>query len=172
MLIRCSSTLASSENLDPIIQFILYVPSASNRPLQIKQSTGSISRSNAFITPQWGGVAIFNPPAPSSSSKIELDQPFRHFSEQLHLLLGVPYSPRPDARVGGPISQWQIDGMIRRRLEEATRESVETLRGIRQLVEGTPNMRVGEEVVRDVKRSLDELDLVSFIPPINFLRRN
>lgn len=51
--------------------------------------------------------------------------------------------------------------MVRTRLAEATKESVDTLHAIVKLVDDIPNMRVGKEVQRGVFSALKELDQVS-----------
>lgn len=51
--------------------------------------------------------------------------------------------------------------MVRRRIREVAKESVDTLVAIIKLSGDIPNMRIGKEIQRDMRRSLDELDLVS-----------
>lgn len=170
-----TALVASSVTLDPVMQFIVYVPSAENRPLQIRQASsmsqqlldwrifsnlilpGVLSPSNAFLTPQWGGVVIHNPALDSTS---DLNEPFRFFRAQLQQLLGVPKHKSTSA---GSLAQWQVDGMVRKRLAEATKETVETLWAIVKLADDIPNMRVGEEVQQDVGKALAELIGVSTI---------
>ncbi|KAE9404157.1 hypothetical protein BT96DRAFT_760893, partial [Gymnopus androsaceus JB14] len=43
-------TLSSSSSNDPVLHFVLFVPSAKRRPLTINPSSSS-----AFLIPQWGG---------------------------------------------------------------------------------------------------------------------
>ncbi|GAA5907864.1 hypothetical protein JCM5296_005805 [Sporobolomyces johnsonii] len=144
--------LASGTTLDPVLHFILYIPRLSSRPMRIRTSDPT-SSPVAFITPQRGGVVIYNPPSSSSETppSMSLDLPshafaasFRTFGQQLRTLLGVT-SPR-------------VDDLLRRRLREATKESVETLAAIVKLVEDQPNMRVRKDVQKRVNQALDELD--------------
>jgi len=44
----------------PLINFIIYVPSPSYSPLYIKSRSGHYSQTNGFIIPQWGGIVIHN----------------------------------------------------------------------------------------------------------------
>ncbi|KAM0752222.1 hypothetical protein T439DRAFT_324288, partial [Meredithblackwellia eburnea MCA 4105] len=152
--------LASSVTLDPVLNFILYVPSPSHRPLRIKTSSGAVNSANAFTSPQWGGVVIFNPESEHSADG-DMNPAFRLFRHQLEALLGVPtpaaLATSSKAKFRTP-AQWQVDALIRRRLEEATKETVETLHSIVKLVDDLPNMRVGKEVQRGVKEALNELD--------------
>lgn len=114
---------ASGDTLDPVLHFLLFVPSPENRPLRIHDSGAFalvlfLSRARgrdrlalftladgaettpAFITPQRGGVVILNPPAeaPRSArlglSPADFAPSFRLFASQLRTLLGVA-SPSP-----------------------------------------------------------------------------
>ncbi|GAA5943865.1 hypothetical protein JCM1841_004225 [Sporobolomyces salmonicolor] len=134
--------LASGTTLDPVLHFILYIPRPSSRPMRIRTSDPS-SSPVAFITPQRGGVVIYNPPSssPETPPSMSLDLPsdafapsFRTFEQQLRTLLGV--------------NSARVDDLVRIRLREATKESVETLAAIVKLVEEQPNMRVGKDVQR------------------------
>lgn len=121
---------------------------------------GSTLSPNAFITPQRGGVVIYNPPPTTSLDPLSLpssalSQSFTLFSQQLHKLLGVPSSSSP--RTLGPLEPWQLDALLRSRLSEATKSSVETLHAIIKLVSDIPNMRVGRQVQHSVRTSLSHL---------------
>ncbi|KAK4691561.1 GPI-anchor transamidase subunit S, partial [Phenoliferia sp. Uapishka_3] len=119
---------------------------------------GSLDSSNAFTTPHWGGLVIFSPPS-SSSSPPNLSPSFNLFRNQLSTLLGVPSAPPSQSKLNAPLEQWQIDAMIRSRLNEVVKETVETVKSIEKLVEDLPNVRVGKEVQRDVGAALSELNL-------------
>lgn len=141
--------------------------------LKSEISSGAISLSNAFITPQWGGIVIHSPPPSTlSSSTPNLDRSFQLFQVQLKKLFGVPpstspHNPKKDdvamARSGsGGLDVEQVDVIVRRRIREVAKESVDTLVAIIKLSGDIPNMRIGREIQRDMRRSLDELDFVSF----------
>lgn len=59
--------------------------------------------------------------------------------------------------------------MVRKRLGEATRESVDTLEAIVKLTESIPNMRVGKEVQKDVRAALAHLMAVGHSSFLSFL---
>ncbi|ODH48412.1 hypothetical protein GX48_05504 [Paracoccidioides brasiliensis] len=89
--------LSPSIGKGPTINFILYVPSASQSPLVIKEN-----RATSWLIPQWGGIVILNPPLdtsfvprsnPPHLSKDSLRSPLSTFSHQLLTLLGTPSSP-------------------------------------------------------------------------------
>ena len=86
----------------PTMNFVLYVPSASEVPLTIASSNGGTS----WLIPQWGGVAILSPPLrtneltgqPSVPHHLDLDSlriPFETFTSQLLSLLGLPTTLQP-----------------------------------------------------------------------------
>ncbi|BGP39762.1 GPI transamidase component [Rhodotorula kratochvilovae] len=154
--------LASGDTLDPVLHFLLYVPSPENRPLQIRDSNGVVT-TPAFITPQRGGVVIFNPPSPSPSTPPSnpLALPpsafapsFRLFASQLRTLLGVPPSPASER-----------EPLIRARLREAARDSVETLDALVTLAGEIRNMRISREVQARVGAALDALDAAALAAP-------
>lgn len=89
--------LSPSIGSGPTINFVLYVPAASQSPLVVKES-----QATSWIVPQWGGVAIVNPPLtttsntktnPSYLSKASLKPALLTFSHQLLTLLGTPATP-------------------------------------------------------------------------------
>ncbi|SCZ99514.1 BZ3500_MvSof-1268-A1-R1_Chr3-1g06053 [Microbotryum saponariae] len=157
--------LPTSLTLDPILHFILFVPKKQHRPLRIKTLDGR-SSPTGFITPQRGGVVIYNPPNidPSTPSENPVKPPnlstaFRLFEAQLRKLLGVsPTLPGPDF-----VTSWQIDALVRQRLNGVVKEAVESLSSLRRLVEEVENMRVGKGVQKGVRRALEELKLVSHL---------
>ncbi|RUS21025.1 hypothetical protein BC937DRAFT_93809 [Endogone sp. FLAS-F59071] len=87
--------LASAVSSYPTINFILYIPSASETPLRIHNSKGNPISSNAFLIPRWGGIVIRNPPAASIAvhyhrfTRKDLKPIMEIFVSQLRGLLGV-----------------------------------------------------------------------------------
>ncbi|GAA5825799.1 hypothetical protein JCM11251_000374 [Rhodosporidiobolus azoricus] len=167
--------LASGHTLDPVLHFILYIPSSQTRPLHIQTADGKYA-APAFITPQRGGVVILNPPAsspetpPSSSLALPLSAYTRSFSlfeQQLRVLLGVRSIslslPSPSA--SGALTAGEADALIQKRLREAVKESVETLDVIVKLANQIPNMQISKEIQGRVNEALDELDKASASAP-------
>lgn len=109
---------------------------------------------------------MFNPGhdlAPRSLAQI-----FSLFRSQLLSLLGVPALPSnvEMKQITGqgpkPLSDWQVDALIRRRSRGNADESVQALNSIVKLVNKLENMPVGMDVKGDVLRALEELEMVSF----------
>ncbi|KAH9947537.1 phosphatidylinositol-glycan biosynthesis class S protein [Amylocystis lapponica] len=157
-------TLSSSVSNDPVLHFVLFVPSAAHNPIRILGPDGLPVASNAFILPQWGGVVLYNPPAsasPSSSrlSTSDLDSAFAIFHYQLMTLLGVPgLSAHLISNQSATFTDWQLDALLRRRAVENVMGSRETLRSIVRLVDQIENMPVGKDVQGDVQDALAALD--------------
>ncbi|RDX43117.1 hypothetical protein OH76DRAFT_1410447, partial [Lentinus brumalis] len=168
-------TLSSSASNDPVMHFVLFIPSAKNSPLHILDHEGSIHPSNAFLLPQWGGIVLLNPTHPPSStlnplprlSAADLDPVFNTFAYQLLTLLGVPGLPRDVQSVRGPagtpqepFTEWELDALLRRRAVENVRGSSETLESIVRLVDQIEGMPVGPDVKDDVQDALEALNEV------------
>ncbi|PFH49350.1 hypothetical protein AMATHDRAFT_147864 [Amanita thiersii Skay4041] len=162
-------SLSSSASNDPVLHFVLFVPSIRHSPLRILNADGTtLSPSNAFLLPQWGTIHLHNPPSNSPSAGptlltlTDLSQPFNSFAMQLLTLLGVPSLPptisrSPHATVT-TITQWQLDALMRRRALENSERAKDTLGSIIKLVDKIQNMPVGKEVRNDVVDALSELD--------------
>ncbi|CAA7264338.1 unnamed protein product [Cyclocybe aegerita] len=154
-------TLSSSSSNDPVLHFILFIPSAQRRPLRILDNDETLTQSNAFILPQWGGIVIFNPEKPINGDLPlkDLNVVFSSFARQMHGLLGVPQLPSDVGHSGGAsvISDWQLDALLRRRTLENEAASQDTLLSIIKLVDKIENMPVKEDVRGDVEGALNAL---------------
>lgn len=158
-------SLSSKINNDPVLHFLLFIPSKKHKPLLLHDSvTGQRLTTPAFIIPQWGGVIAFNhghPYSPHSAAEI-----FAFFRTQLLALLGVPSLPtnvtlaHDNADESAPLSGWQIDALLRRRMRENTEGAGQTLRSIVSLVKKLENMPVGMDVKGDVLNALEELEAI------------
>ncbi|KAJ7512620.1 phosphatidylinositol-glycan biosynthesis class S protein-domain-containing protein [Mycena galericulata] len=155
-------SLSSSVSNDPVLHFILFVPSASRRPLQILDSQGLPSSSDAFLLPQWGGIVIYNPPSELESHiplpSSVLNSVFSTFANQLLALLGVPNLPREMRTDASVLTGWQLNALLRRRALENAEGAQDTLESIVKLVDQIENMPVGQDVRGDVQDALTALD--------------
>jgi phosphatidylinositol glycan class S len=136
---------------------------------------GSLTSSNAFLLPQWGGIVILNLPEQRASQDVELpstdlDAIFSTFSNHLLALLGVPPLPpgvnRSIDDSNHILSDWQLDALLRRRSLENAYGSQETLQSIVKLVDQIENMPVGQNVLGDIQNALAALEEVrdSYVP--------
>ncbi|OWZ74350.1 hypothetical protein AYX14_00290 [Cryptococcus neoformans] len=170
-------SLDSGSTNNPVLRFLLYVPSLRHRPMRL------ITRDSAqaFLLPQFGGVVILNPPPTSSQShsyhlsRTGLTPAFHLFTQHLYSLLALPslpYKPnklhvppppsplhRPSSLMQ-PLTPWQMHQVLLARLEENFQEGKKTLKGIVRLVRKIGEMKVGEGVRDTVLGAVIRLERV------------
>jgi phosphatidylinositol glycan class S len=77
------------------LNFLLYVPHTTMRPLKVLTPSSSESLTNGFLVPQWGGVVVYNPPVRNDTNgkvllrKEELRPVMETFLEQMRGLVGI-----------------------------------------------------------------------------------
>ncbi|GAA5999289.1 hypothetical protein JCM5350_005600 [Sporobolomyces pararoseus] len=166
--------LASGTTLDPVLHFILYVPSKENVPMKIIKtgSSGVDTTTTSFITPQRGGLVIYNPPCSSQDSTSNSNTPpplssaFKTFAQQFKLLLGLPTTTPEGEGEGGESSTKEIDDLILMRIEESLKDSTSSLINlVRTVTESeelggglASNVSVSLKVRERVLKALDLLD--------------
>jgi len=161
---KLTGSLASSASNDPVLHFVLFIPSILHRPLYLLDSEGNPVKSNAFILPQWGGIIVYNFPSDMTShlpmTPDHLETVFSTFRLQLFSLLGVPELPKGVVSLdSASLSQWQMDSLLRQRSLENVVSTTETLHSIIKLVDQIENMPVKEDVKGDIQDALDSLEL-------------
>lgn len=165
-----------SEQNEKTLHFVLYVPKPSHRPLRIagNEEGTLVSNATGWLIPQWGGVSLLNLghegaesqaiPGKAglldSLSESEMDRAFATFEKQFGTLLGLQEVSDLHESVSLAL---KLDALMRRRVVEASRESVKTLASIIRLVDKIENLGVGESVRGDVSRALALLAQVSFM---------
>lgn len=155
-------SLASPVSMDPVLHFVLYIPSVEHRPFKIRRKDGSLDRDGSFIRPQWGSVIIYNPERnsnqPNDPSSIlsvkELTQPMQIFRSHLLNLLGIS-----DKGLELESQSIEIDSIMRRRILETSLNSINDLDVIFNLIDQQSNMRVGSDVQKQVRDSLKALQM-------------
>ncbi|KAH9998588.1 phosphatidylinositol-glycan biosynthesis class S protein-domain-containing protein [Russula vinacea] len=159
-------TLASGVSNDPVLHFVVFVPSISHTPLRILDDASQPISSDAFILPQWGGIVVLNLPANTPSklrlTEAELDHVFSGFRAQLLRLIGVSELPPgvQSTDPSRPLTDFQLDTLYRQRTFENTGSSKETLQSIVKLVDQISNMPVGQDVRDDVLEALSALEVL------------
>ncbi|GMK57143.1 hypothetical protein CspeluHIS016_0309830 [Cutaneotrichosporon spelunceum] len=170
-------TLDSLSTNNPVLKFLLFIPSAQHAPLRLSANATS------FLIPQFGSVILLNPPAEAGAYTLSLDAldgPFKQFTEHLYGLLSLPdlpeqlhHCPEPVPADGktrsqrglrDPLSVWQLDTVLRVRMAENAAEARKTLGGIVRLVEKIKEMQLGSGVrdkVLGAVRRLEELSNTS-----------
>lgn len=167
-------TLDSLSTNNPVLKFLLFVPSAQHAPLRLSANATS------FLIPQFGSVVLLNPPAEKGVYTLSLDAldgPFKQFTEHLYGLLSLPalpeklhHCPEPAPETGEtraqrglrePLSVWQLDTILRVRLAETADEARKTLGGIVRLVDKIKEMQLGPGVRDKVLGAVRRLEEVS-----------
>lgn len=145
--------LSPSIGSGPTINFVLYVPAVSQSPLVVKDS-----QATSWIVPQWGGVAIVNPPLavdsnapinPSHLSKEALKPALLTFSHQLLTLLGTPATPS-----SLPL---RLQSFIRIRTATLLLSASSTMGSLARLTQSLPSIPIPVTVASSVSTTLSHL---------------
>ncbi|KAM0862714.1 hypothetical protein ACQ4PT_045093 [Festuca glaucescens] len=167
-------TSLSATGRSKVLQFVVYVPSARECPLYLQLPDGELSKTNAFISPMWGGVVIWNPPGCSLDSKKmsgthtkmspqELMETLEIFIGQLRQLFGLKpnyHAQCMDVATKFLVSekgfaQWELDLLYRHHACSNLLSCLATLESLSSLVQSLPRMIVMDEIGRQVELSLD-----------------
>lgn len=170
-------TSISATGRSKVLQFVVYIPSARECPLYLQLPDGELSKTNAFISPMWGGVVIWNPPGCSFGSKPhgaldkmsseELMETIEIFIGQLRQLFGLKSSYHTQSIDGvtkfitSPkgFAQWELDLLYRHHACSNLLSCLTTLESLSSLVQSLPRMIVMDEIGRQVELSLEAASL-------------
>jgi len=143
--------LSPSIGSGPTINFVLYVPAPSQSPLIVKEN-----QATSWIIPQWGGVAILNPPLSASNpynppylSKESLRPAFMTFSHQLLTLLGTPSTPSS--------LPFRLQTLIRIRAATLLLSASSTMGSLARLTQSLPSIPIPATVATSVSTTLSHL---------------
>ncbi|TXT13700.1 hypothetical protein VHUM_01067 [Vanrija humicola] len=157
-------SLDSGSTNNPVLRFLVFVPSAAHRPLHLAAA------SDAFLIPQFGSVVLLNPPEDGAKAYHltldALDGPFDQFVEHFYGLLSIPARPAqvhaaPESRgraIASPLSPWQLDTVLRTRLAENTAEAKKTLASMVRLIAKIEEMQVGAGVRDKILGAVSKLE--------------
>ncbi|CAA3027305.1 GPI transamidase component PIG-S isoform X1 [Olea europaea subsp. europaea] len=167
-------TSVAAGGLSKILQFVVYVPSAKECPLQLQLPNGEISTTNGFISPMWGGIVVWNPSACLTDSKIK--HPLRYkissedsrklfevFMGQLRQLFGLKSDGLFVGASGTSIllasergfSEWELDVLSRQHSCFNLLQCGTTLGSLSRLVQSLPRMIIMDDIGKQVKYSLE-----------------
>lgn len=142
--------LSPSIGTHPTINFVLYVPSASQSPMLIDNGASS-----SWLILQWGGIAIHNPTSTralqqtSRLSAEELKEPLLIFSQHLLDLLGLPSPDLP--------FQMRLSSQIRLLALRLTSSAASTLGSLARLVQEMPSISIPKSTAESVASTLAHL---------------
>ncbi|KAM3325833.1 GPI transamidase component PIG-S-like [Capsicum chacoense] len=161
-----------------VLHFVLYVPSAKECPLKLQLPNGEISMTNGFISPMWGGIIVWNPPACVENFQVQrlsrqkissedLKMISEVFMGQLRQLFGLKSE---SLYVGGfatsvlltsekGFAEWELDVLSRHHTCFNLLQCGTTLGSLSRLVQSLPRMIIMDEIGKQVKYSLEAAKL-------------
>ncbi|KAH3789016.1 GPI transamidase component PIG-S-like isoform X2 [Dreissena polymorpha] len=169
MINPLEAKLGSPASTNPELNFLVYVPSRSEYPLYIHDAQGTKLESNAFFSPQWGGVYIYNvaPPSPDTEGPVQhtldMSRIMEVFVTELRLLLNFnsPASEEHDVLPTGveSIRDWELDVWLRSRCVENLATSSASLKSLAQLLGKISNIVIKDDIGNEVKTAVAAMQL-------------
>nr|XP_022288860.1 GPI transamidase component PIG-S-like [Crassostrea virginica] len=158
------ANLGSHASNNPMLNFIVYIPSRDQHPLQIKHKNGENVRTNSFLSPQWGGIVIQNLPSPPPNStlpfraSVDMKTVMEVFLTQLRLLMDFNIQTTTDLEVREVgdvvIREWELDNWLRKKCLENLAKSISTLQSLTALLEGISNIVIQEDIGQQVENAV------------------
>lgn len=161
-----------------VLHFVLYVPSAKECPLKLQFPNGEISMTNGFISPMWGGIIVWNPPACSENLQIQhlpkhkissedLKKISEVFMGQLRQLFGLKSENHYVGAFATSVlltsakgfAEWELDVLSRHHTCFNLLQCGTTLGSLSRLVQSLPRMIIMDEIGKQVKYSLEAAKL-------------
>ncbi|KAL5477041.1 hypothetical protein EMCRGX_G023783 [Ephydatia muelleri] len=168
MISSVESKLGSQVTQLPSINFLVYLPRRTERPLYIVDPGDAKSPRESFLVPQWGGVVIYNARPDSASgtspaSSVKMGRVMPIFIEQLTALLGIPtkvptikdveFSPNDSSRV----TDWQLDLLLTAKIVEGVSMATSSLISLVELLDKVKNMVISDHIRDEVVSSVEDI---------------
>ncbi|XP_051903152.1 GPI transamidase component PIG-S [Hippocampus zosterae] len=164
---RLGSNAASSNAL---LNFLLYVPDPQHSPLRILDHQKRQVATNAFHSPRWGGIMVYNvngfyeANGEAVDVNINMADVMGVFLAQLRLLLGVhPSAPRAGFLVAPPdssgLSDWELDRLMWSRSVENVATATTTITSLAQLLDQIDNIVINDNIAQQVSSAMASLQL-------------
>ncbi|TKS82933.1 GPI transamidase component PIG-S [Collichthys lucidus] len=165
---RLGSNAASS---NPVLNFLLYVPDAHHSPLHIHDHKKQEVPSNAFHSPRWGGIMVYNVDGfygPEAAFPVDINinmaKVMGVFLAQLRLLLGVQSSsPPPGFRVtpcsSAGLADWELDRLMWSRSVENVATATTTITSLAQLLDQIGNIVINDNIAQQVSSAVTSLQM-------------
>ncbi|KAM4726845.1 GPI transamidase component PIG-S [Anableps anableps] len=165
---RLGSNAASS---NPVLNFLLYVPDANHSPLYIQDHNKQQVPSNAFHSPRWGGIMVYNVDSYYGPEvvfpvdiNINMAKVMGVFLAQLRLLLGVQSSPPPPGFLVAPcgstgLADWELDRLMWSRSVENIATATTTITSLAQLLDQIGNIVINDNIAEQVSSAVTSLQL-------------
>ncbi|XP_066552081.1 GPI transamidase component PIG-S [Amia ocellicauda] len=165
---RLGSNAASSF---PVLNFLLYVPDAPHSPLYIRDHSGKTVPTNAFHSPRWGGIMVFNvqehygeEPRFPVHINIDMVRVMGVFLAQLRLLLGIQQVQAPPGFLlqspgNEGVTDWELDRLLWARTAENIATATTTLTSLAQLLDEIGNIVINDNIAEQVYSAVVSLQL-------------
>uniref|UniRef100_A0A7N9AZW2 Phosphatidylinositol glycan anchor biosynthesis, class S n=1 Tax=Mastacembelus armatus TaxID=205130 RepID=A0A7N9AZW2_9TELE len=165
---RLGSNAASS---NPVLNFLLYVPDAHHSPLYIHDHKKQEVASNAFHSPRWGGIMVYNVNSFYGAEaelpvdvNINMAKVMGVFLAQLRLLLGVQSSSPPPGFLVAPcgtagLADWELDRLMWSRSVENVATATTTITSLAQLLDQIGNIVINDNIAVQVSNAVTSLQL-------------
>ncbi|XP_047234315.1 GPI transamidase component PIG-S [Girardinichthys multiradiatus] len=165
---RLGSNAASS---NPVLNFLLYVPDSHHSPLYIQDHHKQEVPSNAFHSPRWGGIMVYNVDSsygPEAELPVDINinmaKVMGVFLAQLRLLLGVQSSPPPPGFLVAPcgstgLADWELDRLMWSRSVENIATATTTITSLAQLLDQIGNIVINDNIAEQVSNAVTSLQL-------------
>lgn len=158
------ANLGSHASNNPMLNFIIYVPSRDQHPLHIVHKNGEKVKTNSFLSPQWGGIVVQNLPSPPPNSSlpvsvaVDMKAVMEVFLTQLRLLMDFNIQVKKDLQVrevgNDVIREWELDNWLRKKCLENLATSVSTLQSLTALLEGISNIVIQDDIGQQVENAV------------------
>ncbi|NXM08699.1 PIGS transamidase, partial [Tyrannus savana] len=157
---------SSAASLYPVLNFLLYVPERSHTPLYIQDKDGAPVSTNAFHSPRWGGIMVYNVEAPASPQAslplhvdVDMARVMEVFLAQLRLLFGLSREELPpDFLLESPgnegLADWELDHLLWAHTVENIATVSTTLTSLAQLLDKIGNIVIKDDVASEVYRAV------------------
>ncbi|XP_037229923.1 GPI transamidase component PIG-S isoform X1 [Falco biarmicus] len=157
---------SSAASLNPVLNFLLYVPERSHSPLYIQDKDGAPVSTNAFHSPRWGGIVVYNieaPASPQASLPLHVDvdmvRVMEVFLAQLRLLFGLSREELPpefllESPGNEGLADWELDRLLWAHTVENIATVSTTLTSLAQLLDKIGNIVIKDDVASEVYRAV------------------
>ncbi|BFY97511.1 hypothetical protein BsWGS_00551 [Bradybaena similaris] len=159
--------LGSHASNNPTLNFIVCIPTQDRSPLYILDSNGKQLPSNAFLSPRWGGILIYNTEQKDAnvstslaqSVQIDMHRVMEVFVSQVRLLLNIHAQMVTKEMMvlttgSSRLQQWEIAGWLRCRCVENLATATSTLQSLAQLLEEIGNIVISDEIGKEVESAV------------------
>ncbi|XP_054611812.1 GPI transamidase component PIG-S isoform X2 [Dunckerocampus dactyliophorus] len=165
---RLRSNAASS---NPVLNFLLYVPDAQHSPLHILDGKKREVTSNAFHSPRWGGIMVYNVDrfyGTQTTFPVDIDinmaKVMGVFLAQLRLLLGVQPSTSPKGFLVSPpgsagLTDWELDRLMWSRSVENIATATTAITSLQQLLDQISTIVINDNIAQLVSSAVSSLQL-------------